>query len=208
VCVTQLQVWSSKSSVLTDKADFICDDCSANANLELKKKLGSAERILKLGELCRKLETEQEKVLPFCSPEQALGLQPLVDQEEPQQSEAESSAASFDDGDHAVCCFALAFSFCMGIRCALGPSLTHIYWFAAYLPVWHADYCLVTHVHAMPWLSSLKQASLASFWVYNIRSAKLAKHVLTLLCHCAAARAQVRSAFPSCKQACFWYTTA
>ncbi|DBB08340.1 TPA: Para-hydroxybenzoate--polyprenyltransferase, mitochondrial precursor (PHB:polyprenyltransferase), variant 2 [Trebouxia sp. C0006] len=74
---------------------------SANANLELKKKLGSAERILKLGELCRKLETEQEKVLPFCSPEQALGLQPLFDQEEPQQSEAESSAASFDDGDHA-----------------------------------------------------------------------------------------------------------
>ncbi|KAA6429238.1 MAG: flagellar associated [Trebouxia sp. A1-2] len=50
---------------------------SANANLELKKKLGSAERILKLGELCRKLETEQEKVLPFCSPEQALGLQPF-----------------------------------------------------------------------------------------------------------------------------------
>ncbi|DBA85017.1 TPA: Para-hydroxybenzoate--polyprenyltransferase, mitochondrial precursor (PHB:polyprenyltransferase), variant 2 [Trebouxia sp. C0005] len=74
---------------------------SANANLELKKKLGSAERILKLGELCRKLETEQEKVLPFCSPEQALGLQPLFDQEEPQQSEAESSATSFDDGDHA-----------------------------------------------------------------------------------------------------------
>ncbi|DBA94555.1 hypothetical protein WJX77_004903 [Trebouxia sp. C0004] len=74
---------------------------SANANLELKKKLGSAERILKLGELCRKLETEQEKVLPFCSPEQALGMQPLFDQEEPQQSEAESSATSFDDGDHA-----------------------------------------------------------------------------------------------------------
>lgn len=97
----------------SDKADFICDDCSANANLELKKKLGSAERILKLGELCRKLETEQEKVLPFCSPEQALGLQPLFDQEEPQQSEAESSATSFDDGDHAVCCCAWAFNCCM-----------------------------------------------------------------------------------------------
>ena len=104
---------------MSDKADFISDDCSANANLELKKKLGSAERILKLGELCRKLETEQEKVLPFCTPEQALGLQPLFDQEESQQLEAESSATSFDDGDHAVCCFALVFSCCVGRRCAL-----------------------------------------------------------------------------------------
>ncbi len=76
--------------------------CSANANLELKKKLGSAERILKLGELCRKLETEQEKVLPFCSPEQALGLQPLNEQEESRQTEAESSAAAFEDNDSPV----------------------------------------------------------------------------------------------------------
>ena len=79
--------------------------CSANANMELKKKLASAERILKLGELCRKLETEQEKVLPFCSPEQALGLQPSHDQEEPRQAEAEHSGSSrhaHDDADHSV----------------------------------------------------------------------------------------------------------
>lgn len=48
--------------------------CSANANAALTKKLSAAERILKLGELCRKLETEQEKVLPFCTPQEALGL--------------------------------------------------------------------------------------------------------------------------------------
>lgn len=76
--------------------------CSANADKELKKKLGSAERILKLGELCRKLETEQEKVLPFCSPEQALGLQPLADQEGSQQVEGEASANGLEDSDHQV----------------------------------------------------------------------------------------------------------
>ena len=73
--------------------------------MELKKKLGSAERILELGELCRKLETEQEKVLPFCSPEQALGLQPLHDVEEPRQPEAESSGNGrhgHDETDHSV----------------------------------------------------------------------------------------------------------
>ena len=90
-----------------------CICCSANANLELKKKLGSAERILKLGELCRKLETEQEKVLPFCSPEQALGLQPLADQEEPppaehRHAETDSSHASFEDSDSQVCLSACA----------------------------------------------------------------------------------------------------
>ena len=84
-----------------------CICCSANANLELKKKLGSAERILKLGELCRKLETEQEKVLPFCSPEQALGLQPLSEQEEAppaehRHAETDSSHASFEDSDTQV----------------------------------------------------------------------------------------------------------
>ena len=76
--------------------------CSANADKELKKKLGSAERILKLGELCRKLETEQEKVLPFCSPEQALGLQPLNDLEGSFQVEAEASANGLEDSDHQV----------------------------------------------------------------------------------------------------------
>ena len=76
--------------------------CSANADKELKKKLGSAERILRLGELCRKLETEQEKVLPFCSPEQALGLQPLADSEVSQEVEGEASANGLDDSDHQV----------------------------------------------------------------------------------------------------------
>ena len=83
-----------------DHVSFVI--CSANADKELKKKLASAERILKLGELCRKLETEQEKVLPFCSPEQALGLQPLSDQEESHQLEAESSANGFEDSDNQV----------------------------------------------------------------------------------------------------------
>lgn len=78
--------------------------CSANASAELKRKLASAERILKLGELCRKLETEQEKVLPFCSPEEALGLQPSHGLELP-QPEAESSGSGrhgHDDADHSV----------------------------------------------------------------------------------------------------------
>ena len=42
--------------------------CSSDAERLLKQKLGSAERILKVAELCRKLETEQEKVLPFWTP--------------------------------------------------------------------------------------------------------------------------------------------
>ena len=42
--------------------------CSSDAERLLKQKLGSAERILKVAELCRKLETEQEKVLPFWMP--------------------------------------------------------------------------------------------------------------------------------------------
>ncbi|KAK9816665.1 hypothetical protein WJX72_003464 [[Myrmecia] bisecta] len=47
---------------------------SAAAEAALQNKLEAAERILKLGELCRKLETEQEKVLPFCSVEEAVPL--------------------------------------------------------------------------------------------------------------------------------------
>ena len=38
---------------------------SRNAVLTLKDELTLGERILKLAELCRKLETEREKVLPF-----------------------------------------------------------------------------------------------------------------------------------------------
>jgi hypothetical protein len=44
---------------------------SSNAAMtELKSKLGTAETVLKLCELCRKYETEQEKVLPFFVPPQ------------------------------------------------------------------------------------------------------------------------------------------
>jgi len=38
---------------------------SRNADLKLKESLTLGERILKLAELCRKLETEREKVIPF-----------------------------------------------------------------------------------------------------------------------------------------------
>jgi len=38
---------------------------SRNACLKLKENLTLGERILKTAELCRKLETEREKVLPF-----------------------------------------------------------------------------------------------------------------------------------------------
>lgn len=38
---------------------------SRNAVLTLKNNLGLGERILKTAELCRRLETEREKVLPF-----------------------------------------------------------------------------------------------------------------------------------------------
>ena len=98
---------------------FICHNlllptwfaCSANASTALTKKLAAAERILKLGELCRKLETEQEKVLPFCTPQQALGLDPLQEggspsqQQQPDSMASESSQAesiSFDEGDQQV----------------------------------------------------------------------------------------------------------
>lgn len=38
---------------------------SREAGMQLKDSLSLGERILKLAELCRKLETEREKVLPF-----------------------------------------------------------------------------------------------------------------------------------------------
>ena len=50
---------------------------SAQAQKVLKEKLGTAERILKVAELCRKLETEQEKILPFWD-EQAAAAQAQV----------------------------------------------------------------------------------------------------------------------------------
>lgn len=86
--------------------------CSADASASLTKKLAAAERILKLGELCRKLETEQEKVLPFCTPQQALGLDPLQELGSPNQQQQQSGPAasessqtdsiSFDENDQQV----------------------------------------------------------------------------------------------------------
>ncbi len=38
---------------------------SNSAEATLKKKLDTAQTVLQLAELCRKFETEQEKVLPF-----------------------------------------------------------------------------------------------------------------------------------------------
>lgn len=48
---------------------------------ELKKKVEMAEKILHLAELCRKLETESEKVLPFASLSQLSGPQAEVEGE-------------------------------------------------------------------------------------------------------------------------------
>lgn len=68
---------------------------SHSAQETLTSKLAIAENILKLSELCRKHETEQEKVLPFFSPAQNLGEEPgahLVGDEE--QAEMEARAQS------------------------------------------------------------------------------------------------------------------
>ncbi|GMH33964.1 hypothetical protein BSKO_01798 [Bryopsis sp. KO-2023] len=40
--------------------------CSGQAQGDLETKLQKATAILKLAEMCRKMETEQEKILPFC----------------------------------------------------------------------------------------------------------------------------------------------
>jgi hypothetical protein len=45
---------------------------SAAATAELQRKLSKAEAVLKLAEVCRRLETEQEKVLPFWSLDEAV----------------------------------------------------------------------------------------------------------------------------------------
>lgn len=67
---------------------------SINSNAamaKLREQLQMAESILKLAEICRKFETEQEKVLPFWSPQEAV---PLPGQEEAAlQEEAEAQAA-------------------------------------------------------------------------------------------------------------------
>ena len=57
---------------------------------ELKQKVEMAERILHLAELCRKLETEAEKVLPFASLSQLSGPQAEVEGEG-QELSSESS---------------------------------------------------------------------------------------------------------------------
>lgn len=40
--------------------------CSEEAAGAIREKLDLANSILKLSEMCRKLETEQEKIIPFC----------------------------------------------------------------------------------------------------------------------------------------------
>jgi len=64
---------------------------SSNATLEeLNKKHELAENVLKLSELCRKFETEQEKVIPFYVPPQA---EALYQSEEAEVAEAAQQSA-------------------------------------------------------------------------------------------------------------------
>ncbi|KAF5833975.1 flagellar associated protein [Dunaliella salina] len=64
---------------------------SSNATMEeLNKKHELAENVLKLSELCRKFETEQEKVIPFYVPAQA---EALYQSEEADQAEAAQQSA-------------------------------------------------------------------------------------------------------------------
>lgn len=54
-----------------------CCSCSNAREKNLKEQLGKAERLLKLGELCRKLEREREKVLPFHTLDEAVPIPAL-----------------------------------------------------------------------------------------------------------------------------------
>ncbi|KAG2490043.1 hypothetical protein HYH03_011508 [Edaphochlamys debaryana] len=65
---------------------------SATAMEALKGKLALAENVLKLAELARKYETEQEKVLPFWSPAQAVNGEELDEEEALAQAEAAAEA--------------------------------------------------------------------------------------------------------------------
>jgi len=63
----------------------------------LKGSIGKAEGILRLSEVCRKLETEAEKILPFTSLEEAAPLRggKISD-------DSEEAGAEGDQQDHAV----------------------------------------------------------------------------------------------------------
>lgn len=51
--------------------------CSEAREKDLRGQLSKMERILKLGELCRKLEKEREKVLPFHTLDEAVPIPAL-----------------------------------------------------------------------------------------------------------------------------------
>ncbi len=59
---------------------------------ELKEQLSKAERLLKLGELCRKLEREREKVLPFHTLDEAVPIPALPAYQAVQASKKASGA--------------------------------------------------------------------------------------------------------------------
>lgn len=59
----------------------------------LGERISLAERILRLADLCRKLETEQEKVLPFWSPAEALADEVLEGDLQAARAEMASSSA-------------------------------------------------------------------------------------------------------------------
>ncbi|PNW74416.1 hypothetical protein CHLRE_13g607750v5 [Chlamydomonas reinhardtii] len=65
---------------------------SSGAMETLRGKLAVAENVLKLAELARKYETEQEKVLPFWNPAQAVPSGEQGDEEAAAQAEAEAAA--------------------------------------------------------------------------------------------------------------------
>ena len=55
------QVWSSES--MQQSCLMPLSACSDASEKDLREQLSKAERLLKLGELCRKLERKREKVL-------------------------------------------------------------------------------------------------------------------------------------------------
>jgi len=63
----------------------------------LRTRIAVAERILKLAEFCRRLETEQEKVLPFWSPAEALADELLEGDLREAQAEASQALHQADD---------------------------------------------------------------------------------------------------------------
>ena len=69
------QVWSSES--MQQSCLMPLSACSDASEKDLREQLSKAERLLKLGELCRKLEREREKVLPFHTLDEAVPISAL-----------------------------------------------------------------------------------------------------------------------------------